>query len=378
MARQTASTTTPLTTLSPPSKYIHSSTSTSPPLTLPPHSRLPPKAPQPQPQPLHLPLRQRAKIILGFSGIGKTHLAAHANREYEWLHVIDYSLERHHLDFSCDYQTEYLQTISAAVSQPGVLLLGGPRWVGEFLVRNGWAFSSVFPKLECREEYAVRWDQMGEEEGLIAHRLVGWEDAVRDMWWGEGRCNHFELGEGVYLEDIFMDVLTAADHVEGSGSGENEDGDEELGEVWYDAHETLQGSSAGRKRSRTENDTIRQIVQSLTTRQSSRIQSFLNYTFLILQFIFLCTLATLILLAYKEWNLWQSRNKPNFPTIGEFSGLSGLSRMHNMFSHWFLPDCISAILPNSRKTWLGTSDFREELVMLVQKWLDLEKSLLGS
>ncbi|KAF7856190.1 uncharacterized protein EAF02_011449 [Botrytis sinoallii] len=260
----------------------------------------------------------------------------------------------------------------------GVLLLGGPRWVGEFLVRNKWAFSSVFPRVECREEYAVRWDQMGEEEGLVAHRLVGWEDAVRDMWWGEGRCNHFELCAGVYLEDVFMDVLTAADHVEGSRGGENED--EGLGEVWYDAHEALESpsSSAKRKRSRTEDDAIRQIVQSLKSRQSSRIQSFLNYTFLTLQFIFLCILATLILLAYKEWDLWQMRNKPNLPTIGELSGLSGLSRMHNMFNHWFLPDCISAILPNSRKTWLGTSDFRKELVMLVQKWLDLEESLLGS
>ncbi|KAF7937619.1 uncharacterized protein EAE98_001933 [Botrytis deweyae] len=375
MARQTATTTASPTTPSPPSKYIHSSTS--PPLA--PHSRSPPKALQPQP--LNLPPSpQRAKIILGFSGIGKTHLAAHANREFEWLHVIDYSLERHHLDFSCDYQTEYLQTISAAVSQPGVLLLGGPRWVGEFLVRNKWAFSSVFPRVECREEYAVRWDQMGEEEGLVAHRLVGWEDAVRDMWWGEGRCNHFELCAGVYLEDIFMDVLTAADHVEGSRGGESENEDEGLGEVWYDAHEALESpsSSAKRKRSRTENDAIRQIVQSLKSRQSSRIQSFLNYTFLILQFIFLCILATLILLAYKEWDLWQMRNKPNLPTIGEFSGLSGLSRMHNMFNHWFLPDCISAILPNSRKTWLGTSDFRKELVILVQKWLDLEESLLGS
>lgn len=367
MARQTPTTTAPPTTPSPPSKYTHSSTSPSP---LTPHSRSPPKAPQPQ----------RAKIILGFSGIGKTHLAANANREFEWLHVIDYSLERHHLDFNCDYQAEYLQTISAAVSQPGVLLLGGPRWVGEFLVRNKWAFSSVFPRFECREEYAVRWDQMGEEEGLVAHRLVGWEDAVRDTCWGEGRCNHFELCAGVYLEDIFMDVLTAADHVEEFGGGENADEDKGLEEVWYDAHEVLESPSslARRKRSRTENDAIRRIVQDPKSRKSSRIRSFLNYTFLVLQFIFLCILATLILLAYKEWNLWQSRNKPNLPTIGEFSGLSGLSRTHDMFNHWFLPDCISAILPNSRKTWLGTSDFRKELVMLVQKWLDLEESLLGS
>ncbi|ATZ54366.1 hypothetical protein BCIN_10g03740 [Botrytis cinerea B05.10] len=374
MARQiAASKTTAITTPTTPpstSRYSHFPPKPSP---LTPHSRSPPQITQPV---LPTPKIQRAKIILGFSGIGKTHLAAHANREFEWLHVIDYSLERHHVDFSCDYQTQYLQTVAAAVSQPGVLLLGGPRWVGEFLVRNNWAFSSVFPGLECREEYAVRWDQMGEEGGLVAHRLVGWEDAVGDMWWGEGRCNHFELGKGFYLEDVFMDVVTAADHVEGLGDGENED--EGMGKVWYDAHEMFQGPFSRRKRSRTENDVLRQIVQSLKSRQSSRIRSFLNYIFLILQFIFLCILATLTLLAYKEWNLWQSRNKPNLPTIGEFSGLGGLSRMRNMLNHWFLPDCISAILPNSRKTWLGASDFRKELSILVQKWLDLEESLLGS
>ena len=43
---------------------------------------------------------QRAKMVLGFTAIGKTHLAAKANREFEWLHVIDYSLTTHEVEFT--------------------------------------------------------------------------------------------------------------------------------------------------------------------------------------------------------------------------------------------------------------------------------------
>ncbi|CAD6442925.1 eba9ef49-4644-4506-b792-b6825da796ee [Sclerotinia trifoliorum] len=313
---------------------------------------------------------QRAKIILGFSAIGKTHLAAKANREFEWLHVIDFSLIPQGLDFTNDYKADYLQTIADAAGQPGVLLLGGPRWVGEFLVASDLTFSSVYPTDDCREEYRMRWDQMGEEEGLIAHRLTWWDDSIAAMQWPSGRCNHFELYPGVYLEDIFMNILTVADQVE--GLDEESSPEDASNEVWHDAHEALQLPS-GRKRSQTQSDAIKQVIASINSSWSSRIRAFLNYIFLILQFIFLSTLATLIMLAYREWNVWQSRNRPDIPTIGEFSSLS---RIHDTVNRWFLPQCLSSILPNSRETWLGASAFRKELVVLVRKWLDLEELLL--
>ncbi|QSZ35195.1 hypothetical protein DSL72_008062 [Monilinia vaccinii-corymbosi] len=330
---------------------------------------------------------QRAKIILGFSAIGKTHLAATANREFGWLHVIDFSVIPQGLDLSQDYKAEYLQTIADAAGQPGVLLLGGPRWVGEFLVANDLAFSSVYPTDDCKEEYISRWDQMGEEEGLIFHRLTWWDDLIAAMQWPNGRCNHFELYPGVYLEDIFMNILTAADQVEGLDDESEEE--EEPDDMWHDAPEAheqheppqsptsatgpLRLPSTRRKTSPRPTDTTQQAMCSIKSSWSSQIRTFLNYIFLILQFIFLWTLATLIMLAYEEWNIWQTRNRPNLPTISEFPALT---EMHNTSNDWFLPDWLPPFLPNCRETWLGIASFRKELVALVQKWLDLEESLL--
>lgn len=316
---------------------------------------------------------QRAKIILGFSAIGKTHLAAKANREFEWLHVIDFSLIPQGLEFTHDYKADYLQTIADAAGQPGVLLLGGPRWVGEFLVANDLAFSSVYPTDDCRDEYRVRWDHMGEEEGLITHRMTWWEDSIAAMQWPNGRCNHFELYPEVYLEDIFMNVLTAADQVE--GLDDESYSDDESNDVWHDAHEAPQSMSGRRNRTQTQTDAIKQAIKSINSSWSSRIRALLNYTFLILQFLFLWMLATLVMLAYKEWNIWQTRNRPDIPTIGEFSTLT---KMHDTFNRWFLPECVSSVLPSSRSTWMGASAFRKELVFLVEKWLELEETLLKS
>ncbi|ESZ90796.1 hypothetical protein SBOR_8825 [Sclerotinia borealis F-4128] len=328
---------------------------------------------------------QRAKIILGFSAIGKTHLAAKANREFEWLHVIDLSLITQGLDFTQDDKTDYLKTIADAAGQPGVLLLGGPRWVGEFLVANDLAFSSVYPSEDCREEYRARWDHMGEESGLITHRLTGWDDSIANMQWPNGRCIHFELYPGVYVEGIFMNVLTMVDQDAGLDDESDSDTGEESDDVWYDSHKTPQpptGDAARLVRRpsshwngslQTQADAIHQAITNIKSSRSSRIRVFLNYIFLILQFLFLWTLTTLIMLAYEEWNVWQTRNRPDIPTIDEFAALTN---MHDNFNHWFLPDCLSSILPNPRETWLGTAAFRKELVTLVQKWLDLEESLL--
>lgn len=253
--------------------------------------------------------------------------------------------------------------------------------MGEFLVANDLAFSSVYPTEDCKEEYITRWDQMGEEEGLIAHRLTWWDEFIEAMHWPNGRCNHFELYPGVYLEDIFMNILTAADQVDDLDDEEELDAVEESTDVWYDAHEAPKSPTGSpmpmmsrRNRSQTQMDTIQQVLSSLNSSQSSRIRAALNHIFLLFQFLFLCTLATLIILAYQEWNIWLARNRPNLSTIGEFSALT---RIHCTFNRWLLPNWLSTILPNSRETWLGASAFRQELVTLIQKWtLDLEELLL--
>ncbi|KAA8568535.1 hypothetical protein EYC84_007555 [Monilinia fructicola] len=336
---------------------------------------------------------QRAKIILGFSAIGKTHLAATANRDFEWLRVIDFSLIPQGLDITQDYKADYLQTIADAAERPGVLLVGGPRWVGQFLVENNLAFSSVYPIDDCKEEYIARWNQMGEEEGLIIHRLTWWDDLIAAMQWPNGRCNHFELYSGVYLEDVFMNILTAADQVEGLDDESNLKRERE--DVWHEAHEVHEAHakheppqsptgpvgpvrlpSVRRNRSHTETDAIQQAITSMKLSCSSRIRTFLNNIFLILQFIFLCILATLIMLTYEEWNIWQTKNRPNLPTIGEFPALAKI--LDTSSTHWFLPDFLTPFLPNSRPIWLGTAAFRKELVILVHKWLDLEESLLNA
>lgn len=160
--------------------------------------------------------KQQAKIILGFSGIGKTHLARSANRQFSWLRVIDYSFVDHAAIApveEVDYKRSYLATIIDALAQPGVLLLDGRNWVGDFLVSNNLAFSSVYPAADALDEYGRRWDEMGHDRTYVAQMITWWDTMLASMQWPYGRCRHYELNRDAFLQDIFVSVLTAADDI---------------------------------------------------------------------------------------------------------------------------------------------------------------------
>ncbi|KAM3076103.1 hypothetical protein ACMFMG_006379 [Clarireedia jacksonii] len=311
---------------------------------------------------------QRAKIILGFTAIGKTHFAAKANREFEWLRVIDLSLITHEVEFTPDYQQQYFRTIIEAAREPGVLLLGGRGWVGQFLVESGLSFSSVYPRSDAIEEYKERWDEMGEEEFFIAHRLTSWDDTLAAMKYPTGRCTHYELHPRQYLEDIFLEILTSADPI-----------DSPL-------------SDTGRPRSRRASEASRNSRESVHQAlfegspkhflaMHSYVRTVLNWMQQLLQSAFILFLAIAMFLVYQEYQNWRWGNRQwQVYSIDDYNAIASTSSTSRS-DYWQIPGLLKyprflASFFSSRGVCESNAGAAQQLINLVQRWLDAEKARL--
>jgi hypothetical protein len=312
---------------------------------------------------------QRAKIILGFTAIGKTHFAAKANREFEWLRVIDLSLITHEVEFTPDYQQQYFSTIIEAAQEPGVLLLGGRGWVGRFLVASGLSFSSVYPQNDAIDEYKERWDEMGDEELLIAHRLTSWDDTLAAMKYPTGRCTHYELQPHQYLEDIFLEILTSADPI-----------DSPLSDT--DRSSTRRASVA----SHHSRESVHQaVVEGSPTHFLAKHHPYsravLNWMQVPLQSTFLIFLTMAILLVYQESQRWWWENQqPQQYSISDVNAIPSTSRT-SRFDCWLIPRILNCLkflksLFPSRGACESNASAARQLVDLVQRWLDAENARL--
>jgi hypothetical protein len=311
---------------------------------------------------------QRAKLVLGFTAIGKTHFAAKANREFEWLRVIDLSLITHEVEFTPDYQQQYLSTIIEAAQEPGVLLLGGRGWVGRFLLARGLSFSSVYPQSDAIDEYKERWDEMGDEELLIAHRLTSWDDTLAAMKYPTGRCTHYELQPHQYLEDIFLEILTSADPI-----------DPPLSDT--DRPSSRRASEASRHDRESIHQALFEESPTHLLAKHPYLRAVLDWMQLPLQSVLLIFLVIAILLINQEYQRWRWENQqPQVYSIDDVNAIPSRSRTP-ISDYWLIPGLLNYpefldFLFPSKGTCESSAGAAQQLVDLVQRWLDAQKARL--
>lgn len=311
---------------------------------------------------------QRAKIILGFTAIGKTHFAAKANREFEWLHVIDLSLITHEVEFTPNYQQQYFDTIIEAAQEPGVLLLGGRGWVGQFLVASGLSFNSVYPRSDAVEEYKERWDEMAEEEFLIAHRLTSWDDTLAAMKYPTGRCTHYELQPRQYLEDIFLEILTSADPIDSLLS--------DTGRL-----SSRRASEASRHSRQSVHQALFEESPTHYLAKHSYLRIMLSWMQLILQSASLLFLAINIFLVYQQYQRGRWENQQPQMYAIDYEAIPSTSR-NSRLDYGLIPGLLKSpkflesFLPSKGTCKSNDADAAQQLINLVQRWLDAEKARL--
>lgn len=150
-------------------------------------------------------LQQRAKIIVGFPGIGKSFISKDPSNQFSWLNIHDEP------GYAKGAEESFHEGVLVLAQQPGVLLLPAHRTVGEFLVKENLIFTSVFPKRILKEEYLRRYRVRGSSEGFVELVEQRWDQFLDNMWYHHGRCNHVELAEGQFLKDVFGRILLQAD-----------------------------------------------------------------------------------------------------------------------------------------------------------------------
>jgi len=159
-----------------------------------------PQHSKPKPQP-----PQRAKIIVGFPGVGKSFVSREQSSQYSWLNIYDEP------GYAKGDEKRFLAGVLKLAQEPGVLLLPSHRMTGEFLISNDLVFTSVFPKRGLKEDYIRRYRERGSSEAFVELVSKNWDPFVDAMWYQHGKCNHIELDEGQYLKDVFAGILTQAD-----------------------------------------------------------------------------------------------------------------------------------------------------------------------
>lgn len=125
--------------------------------------------------------------------------------ELKWLNIQDEP------GYAKGAEDSFKKGVLILAQKPGVLLLPAHRMVGEFLVQNRLAFTSIFPKRCLKSEYLRRYRDRGSSTSFVELVDSKWDLFVKNMWYPGGRCNHIELNEGQFLKDVLLRVLTQTD-----------------------------------------------------------------------------------------------------------------------------------------------------------------------
>jgi hypothetical protein len=148
---------------------------------------------------------QLAKIIVGFPGIGKSFVSKDTSGAYTWLNIHDEP------GYAKGAEGSFFTELLVLAQKPGIILLPAHRMVGNFLISQNLAFTSVFPRRQLKDDYLRRYRERGNSINFVKLVEKRWDSFVDNMWYPHGRCNHVELDEGQFLKDVLLRVLTKAD-----------------------------------------------------------------------------------------------------------------------------------------------------------------------
>jgi len=168
------------------------------------------------------PYIQRAKIISGFPGIGKSHFCNPTNpiadlpASFGGFPAID--LETVTFKFNADGKTQkpewpenFISYVRDRASRPGVLMVPQHQIVCGGLVNNGLAFANVYPLAELKAEYMERYRARGSPQGFLTHMDKNWDQYVTNQQVLR-HCDHIMLEKNQYLADRIHEVMGDYDY----------------------------------------------------------------------------------------------------------------------------------------------------------------------
>jgi hypothetical protein len=156
---------------------------------------------------------QKAKLIAGFPGVGKTFLTKPAVSES--AHVSSWTLEDldstpfSHPDGKPSplFPGNYIAHIKGQAKDPNAVLLTGVHdVVRDQLVANKIAFTLVYPERELKAEYMERYKARGSPAGLINKLDKEWDNFISSVQ-GQKECKHVILKEGQFLSDVIEGIV---------------------------------------------------------------------------------------------------------------------------------------------------------------------------
>lgn len=156
-------------------------------------------------------------VISGFPGVGKTYAAEHSEEwgmkiveiepsQYLWTPGEDGKLQKN-TNYPENLCAEVMRYLKAGQSVD-VILVDAHTAIQKALHRNHIPFVSVYPKLECKEEYLRRYIRSGKPFPFVDTISGSWNELIED---GKTRAKNGQstifLGSDSYLdEDTIINI----------------------------------------------------------------------------------------------------------------------------------------------------------------------------
>lgn len=152
---------------------------------------------------------QKAVIIAGFPGIGKSHLHQSSSLTKS-IKITDLDTSQFsHLNGKPNpaFPRNYIEALTPYLSRPNELVLVGVHdTVRAELVRRGVRFTLVYPEQSLKEEYMQRWTERGDHAGFLNKMRQSWE-AFTSSCAAQKGCRHVVLKKGQFLGDVIGDIM---------------------------------------------------------------------------------------------------------------------------------------------------------------------------
>lgn len=145
-------------------------------------------------------------IISAFPGTGKSFIFNN-KPEHAVVHDSDSSKfswiqkgERHP-----DWPNNYIEHIK---SLTGIVFVSSHEEVRRALEDAGLAYYTVYPSIDCKEEYLQRYKERGSLDVFIELLSKNWEDWIKALQSQQVHSIHYVLDAGVYLADILPTLVS--------------------------------------------------------------------------------------------------------------------------------------------------------------------------
>lgn len=134
------------------------------------------------------------KVISGFPGVGKSTLFA------QGLNCTDSDSSKFPKD---DFPRNYIQHIRALIEkgEHDYIFVSSHDTVRTALVREGIAFTLVYPSLTLKDEYLQRYKERGSPEAFIKLMDTNWTSFIVGCA-DQSTCSRVVLQSGQYLADV--------------------------------------------------------------------------------------------------------------------------------------------------------------------------------